>query len=81
MTGITYKTFNQFKQQADANNVDAEFWLVTRLRGGGIEDQIKKLRDLMAVVGTAFIRDHPHKISAVAEAIDQDGFDFKVDES
>lgn len=76
---ITYTTYNEFKQLDETNTEDAEFWLTSGLKQGGIEDQIKKLRELMAIIGGEFIKQYPDQLSKLAYAIDCKGCDFKVE--
>lgn len=55
-----------------------QYWIQSNLRKGGIESQIRKLRDLLAVVGEQWLLENPQRLGEVAEAIECEGTKHKL---
>lgn len=54
------------------------YWIASNLRNGGIEAQITKLQNLLAIIGEQLLIDHPEKVIEVANAIDCEGARHKI---
>lgn len=53
------------------------YWIRSNLQKGGIESQIRKLRDLLAVVGEQWLLENPQRLNEVAAAIECEGTEHK----
>lgn len=58
-----------------------DWWLDHNLQKGGIECQIRKSRNLLVLMGTAFLKANPALVNEVANAIECDGYQYEIKES
>lgn len=58
-----------------------QWWIESNLKKGGIESQVEKLRNLLAIVGEKFLVDNPNCGENVASAIECEGYRHKITHS
>lgn len=58
-----------------------QWWIESNLKKGGIESQVEKLRNLMAIIGEKFLIDNPSCVENVASAIECEGYRHKIKHS
>jgi hypothetical protein len=54
------------------------WWLEKNLQEGCLEDRLKKVSSLIALIGADWLLDHPDKVREAAYAIECSGRDHKV---
>ena len=57
------------------------WWLNSNLKKGGIESQVQKLRDLLAIIGEQWLVANPTRVEEVATAIVCEGYRHKITHS
>jgi hypothetical protein len=57
------------------------WWIESSLKKGGIESQVQKLRNLLAIVGEHWLVANPQRVDDVATAIECEGYRHKITHS
>ena len=77
MTDVTYKTHKHGSTQTMSSTV--ECWVHTELKKGGIESQLSKLQGVVAMLADNMIGQRPELLGELADEIECDGTDHKID--
>lgn len=65
-----------------ANEQDSiHWWIESNLKQGGIESQVQKLRNLLAIIGEQWLVANPQRVDEVASAIECEGHRHKITHS
>lgn len=62
---IKYET-HSFRGDKETKQEDFEWWLRSQLEAGGIEAQIKLLRELVAAMAADWLLKHPDRLCEIA---------------
>ena len=57
------------------------WWIESNLKKGGIESQVEKLRNILAIVGEQWLVANPQRVDEVAKAIECEGYRHKITSS
>jgi hypothetical protein len=55
-----------------------QWWIEFNLKKDGIESQVEKLQNLLAIIGEKFLIDNPSCVENVASAIECQGYRHKI---
>ena len=58
--------------------IPLHWWLEKNLQEGCLEDRLKKVSSLIALIGTDWLTRHPEMVSSAAYSIECSGRDHKV---
>ena len=61
-----------------AEQAPIAWWIDTTIAEGGIEDQLRKLRQLMAIIGEEWLAANPQRVAEVAQAIECSRHEHKI---
>lgn len=75
---VEYKQRVAYGDGVEISREPISYWLNAGLKQGHIESRIKKLCDLMSLIGAQWVSEHPQSISDVAEIVECEGYDHKI---
>ena len=70
-----------FRGEIEMEQDSIHWWIESNLKEGGIESQVQKLRNLLAIVGEQWLVANPQRVDDVATAIECEGYRHKVTHS